>query len=130
MQVSIDDLLARARFGWARVEVDELNREIAAGALVIDIRPLEQRQRDGSLTGALVIDRNVLEWRLAPSSQSRLVDLDREQRVILVCNEGYSSSLAAATLQELGLPLATDLVGGFQALIAQGHPLISIEPAS
>ena len=105
MHVSIDDLLARARFGWARVEVDELNREIAAGALVIDIRPLEQRQRDGSLTGALV-------------------------RVILVCNEGYSSSLAAATLQELGLPLATDLVGGFQALIAQGHPLISIEPAS
>ena len=130
MHVSIDDLLARARFGWARVEIDELNREIAAGALVIDIRPLEQRQRDGSLTGALVIDRNVLEWRLAPSSQSRLVDLDREQRVILVCNEGYSSSLAAATLQELGLPLATDLVGGFQALIAQGHPLISIEPAS
>ena len=130
MHVSIDDLLASARFGLARVEVGQLIHEMAAGALVIDIRPLEQRQRDGSLTGALVIDRNVLEWRLAPSSQSRLVDLDREQRVILVCNEGYSSSLAAATLQELGLPLATDLVGGFQALIAQGHPLISTEPAS
>ena len=130
MHVSIDDLLASARFGLARVEVGELNNEMAAGALVIDIRPLEQRQRGGSLTGALVIDRNVLEWRLAPSSQSRLVDLDREQRVILVCNEGYGSSLAAASLQELGLPLATDLVGGFQALIAQSHPMISTEHAS
>ncbi|MEX1133940.1 MAG: rhodanese-like domain-containing protein [Acidimicrobiia bacterium] len=130
MHISIDELLANARIGLARVEVGQLIYEMAAGALVIDLRPLEQRQRDGSLTGALVIDRNVLEWRLAPSSQSRLVDLDREQRVILVCNEGYSSSLAAASLQELGLPLATDLVGGFQALIAQSHPMISTEHAS
>jgi rhodanese-related sulfurtransferase len=125
MQISIDELLANARSRLARVNVAQLNHEIAAGALVIDIRPVEQRQRDGSLTGALVIDRNILEWRLAPSSQSRLADLDQDQRVILVCNEGFSSSLAAATLVELGLPLATDLVGGFQALMAEGHPRIS-----
>ena len=130
MHVSIDELLANARIGLTRVEVGQLIYEMAAGALVIDIRPLEQRQRDGSLTGALVIDRNVLEWRLAPSSPFRLGDLDHGRRVILICNEGYSSSLAAATLGKLGLPQATDLVGGFQALIAQGHPMISTKPAS
>jgi len=129
MHVSIEQLLADARLGVERVDVSDLSNEIAAGALVIDIRPLEQRQRDGSLTGALVIERNVLEWRLAPSSQSRIVDLDGDQRVILVCNEGYSSSLAAATLRQLGLRRATDLVGGYQALIAFGHPTVSGEPA-
>jgi rhodanese-related sulfurtransferase len=79
---------------------------------------VDQRQRDGELPGALVIDRNVLEWRLAPSSPSRVVEVDRHQRVILVCNEGYCSSLAAATLQDLGIPGATDLIGGFQAWMA------------
>jgi rhodanese-related sulfurtransferase len=112
-----------------RVDVRELSNEIAGGAVVIDIRPLEQRQRDGLLPGAVVIDRNVLEWRLAPSSKSRLLDLDWDQRVIVVCNEGYSSSLAAATLQELGLTRATDLIGGFQALIAESHPMVSGETA-
>lgn len=112
-----------------RVEVRELSNEVAAGAVVVDIRPLEQRQRDGVLLGALIIDRNVLEWRLTPSSESRLFDLDWDQRVIVVCNEGYSSSLAAATLQELGLARATDLVGGFQALIAESHPMVSGEAA-
>jgi rhodanese-related sulfurtransferase len=107
------------------VDARKLSDEIAAGAVVVDIRPLEQRRRDGSLLGALVIDRNVLEWRLAPSSMSRLLDLEWDQRVIVVCNEGYSSSLAAATLQELGLARATDLIGGFQALIAESHPLVS-----
>jgi rhodanese-related sulfurtransferase len=82
----------------------------------VDIRPVEQRQRDGELPGALVVDRNVLEWRLDPTCPYRLpVADDPARRVVLVCNEGYSSSLAAHTLQLLGLTRATDLVGGFQA---------------
>jgi rhodanese-related sulfurtransferase len=82
----------------------------------VDIRPEAQRRRDGELPGALVIDRNVLEWRLDPSSPHRLdVTIEPDQPVIVVCNEGYASSLAAATLRELGLGSATDLAGGFQA---------------
>lgn len=89
---------------------------MAAGALVIDIRPVDQRERDGELPGAVVIDRNVLEWRLDPSSPHRIDEAaDEGLRVIVVCNQGYSSSLAAATLRRLGLQRATDLVGGFQA---------------
>lgn len=113
---AIEDLLARARSGLDRVAPQDLDAEAAGGALVVDMRPLEQRARDGELPGAVVVDRNVLEWRLDPTSPARLpeaTDLDR--RVILVCHEGYSSSLAAATLQELGLHRATDLVGGFTA---------------
>lgn len=83
---------------------------------MIDIRPVEQRQRDGDLPDAIVIDRNVLEWRLDPSSPHHMREVtDAGQRVIIVCNEGYSSSLAAFTLRELGLPRATDLIGGYQA---------------
>ncbi|MGQ0849975.1 MAG: rhodanese-like domain-containing protein [Actinomycetota bacterium] len=112
--LTIDQLLARARLQLDRVSPEALETEVAAGALVVDIRPSEQRLRDGSLPGALQIDRNVLEWRLAPSSDSRLFDLEPERRVIVVCDQGYCSSLAAATLQELGLPRATDLIGGYQ----------------
>ena len=82
---------------------------------MVDIRPVEQRERDGELPGAEVIDRNVLEWRLDPTSAHRSPDLTAATRVIVVCNEGYASSLAAATLRELGLTRATDLVGGYQA---------------
>ena len=94
----------------------DLNVEIAEGALVVDIRPVEQRTADGPLPGALIIDRNVLEWRLDPTCLYRHAAInDHSLRVIVVCNEGYSSSLAAATLHDLGLVHATDLVGGFQA---------------
>ena len=118
-QSAIDALLAQARAGLDRVEPGDLDGELAAGAVLIDIRPVEQRQRDGELTGAIIIDRNVLEWRLDPSSPDRLpVASSAEIRYILVCNQGYSSSLAAATLRDLGLSRATDLVGGFQALLA------------
>ena len=114
---AIDDLVTTARRRLLRVRPDDLSAEMAAGALVVDIRPVEQRVRDGDLPGAVVIDRNVLEWRLDPTSPHRIPDLSTsERRIILVCNEGYSSSLAAATLQDLGLRHATDLVGGFQAL--------------
>jgi rhodanese-related sulfurtransferase len=111
-------MLETARGRLQRVTPGDLAGEIAAGALLVDIRPVEQRQRDGELPGAVVIDRNVLEWRLDPTSPHHIPDLeDPKRRIILVCNEGYSSSLAAATLQDLGLRFATDLVGGFQALL-------------
>jgi rhodanese-related sulfurtransferase len=113
---AIDRLLGRARLRLNRVAADALAAEVAAGAVVVDIRPVEQRERDGDLPGAIVVDRNVLEWRLDPTSPYRLEGMDDpDARVIVVCNEGYGSSLAAATLQELGLHRATDLVGGYQA---------------
>jgi rhodanese-related sulfurtransferase len=112
---TIDEILADARTHLDRVHSNELAAAQAAGALVIDIRPDAQRARDGALPGAIVIDRNVLEWRLDLASPHRIAEAtDHTQWIILVCNEGYSSSLAAATLQELGLHKATDLVGGYQ----------------
>jgi rhodanese-related sulfurtransferase len=115
----IAQLLDEARDRLERVEPEDLHAEQAAGALVVDIRPSDQRRRDGELPGAVVIDRNVLEWRLDPGSPDRIDEADDyRRRVILVCNEGYASSLAAVTLQDLGLVRATDLVGGFQAWAA------------
>jgi rhodanese-related sulfurtransferase len=123
-QSAIDALLAQARAVLDRVEPGRLDEELASGAVLIDIRPVEQRQRDGELTGAIIIDRNVLEWRLDPTSPDRLpVASSADIRYILVCNQGYSSSLAAATLRDLGLSRATDLVGGFQALLAHQESL-------
>ena len=118
---AISRFLEECRRGLDRVEAADLASIEAAGALVVDIRPVDQRRRDGDLPGALVIDRNVLEWRLDPSSPHRLpVADDPERRIVLVCNEGYSSSLAAHTLQRLGLANATDLCGGYQAWLAVG----------
>jgi len=114
---AIDRLLAEARARLERVAAEDLEREQAAGALVVDIRPVEQRSRDGELPGALVVPRNVLEWRLDPTSPHRLPEAGAGRRVVVVCDEGYASSLAAATLQQLGHPDATDLAGGFQALL-------------
>ncbi|MDN3935708.1 rhodanese-like domain-containing protein [Arthrobacter sp. YD4] len=116
---SIDELLLASRANLDRVSASELGGEVAAGALVVDTRPVDQRERDGALPGAIVIDRNVLEWRLDPSSSHRLpMAHDYDRRIVIVCNEGYSSSLAAETLQQLGLSRATDLIGGFQAWAA------------
>lgn len=99
-----------------RVRPDQLAAELAAGALVVDTRSAEQRARDGELPGAVVIDRNVLEWRLDPTSPHRIEGAeDADRRIIVVCDEGYSSSLAAHTLRRLGLRNATDLEGGYQA---------------
>ena len=112
----IDDLLAYARRDVDRVRAADLAGEMAAGALVVDTRPIEQRRRDGELPGAVIIDRNVLEWRLDPTCPHRIPQAaDPDRRIIVVCNEGYSSSLAAATLRQLGLGRATDLAGGFQS---------------
>lgn len=120
VSLSIDEYLAEARSVLDRVSPDAFWAEIADGALVVDIRPVEIRQRDGQLPGALVIGMNVLEWRLAPSSDHRSVDIADGQRVILVCEHGYSSSLAAARLKTLGVPGATDLEGGYALLARLG----------
>lgn len=112
---TIDEYLAAARARLERVAPQDLETEIADGAVLVDIRPEPDRRTDGEMPGALVIDRIVLEWRLAPSSDARLIDLEPGQRVIVFCNEGYQSSLAAEALLDLGVDGATDLVGGFRA---------------
>jgi len=117
----IDQLLEVARQRLRRVEVDDLDAEVAAGALVVDIRPEVNRRDEGELPGAAVVDRIVLEWRLDPTSPASLPEAAAARRVILVCNEGYASSLAAATLIDLGLADATDLVGGYRAWSASRH---------
>ncbi len=129
---AVDQLLAAARAGMDRVDPAGLAAEVAAGALVVDIRPADQRARDGELPGAVVIDRNVLEWRLDPTSPHRIAETAPDRRVVVVCNQGYSSSLAARTLRDLGLTRATDLVGGFQAWrrAAAGRDRVSGGPSS
>ena len=115
-RAAVEVLLERARASLDRVQPERLAAEVADGAVVIDIRPVDQRSRDGELPGAVIIDRNVLEWRLDPTSPHRAtMEIHHQTRLIVVCNEGYSSSLAAATLRELGLARATDLIGGYQA---------------
>jgi rhodanese-related sulfurtransferase len=121
---TIDELLAQARAGLARVEPQEVRDAIGGGALLIDIRSESQRAADGVVPDAIWFARNVLEWRCDPSCEAhddRVGDLER--RVIVMCDEGYQSSLAAATLQQLGFASATDLVGGFQAWRAAGLPV-------
>jgi rhodanese-related sulfurtransferase len=124
-RAAIDVLLEEVRSGLDRVDPADLAAEIAAGALVIDTRPIEQRQRDGELPGSLIIGRNVLEWRLDPTCPHHIAEADSANlRMIIVCDEGYSTSLAAASLRQLGIERATDLVGGFQAwrrFFAQGQ---------
>ncbi len=115
MTITVSQLLEQARSHIDRVLPASLDDELALGAILVDIRPVEQRTRDGAVPDAMVIDRNVLEWRLSPTSEYRAMDLDASSRVILMCNEGYASSLAAWTLRSLGLSRATDLAGGYQA---------------
>lgn len=119
---AIDEMLTRVRATLPRrPTADELPALRERGALVIDIRPVELRTKDGSLSGAVVVDRNQLEWRLDPTSDHRLPEAaDVDVEIVLVCDEGYASSLAAATLQQLGLRNATDLDGGYQAARTAG----------
>jgi rhodanese-related sulfurtransferase len=100
----------------------EAQEATGAATVLVDIRPLEQRERDGRIPGALIIDRNVLEWRLDPRSAFTEASVGDRQRVVIICNEGYSSSLAAATLRLLGRD-ATDVIGGFQNWLACGLPV-------
>src|SRR2546421_4910986 len=112
----INELLDQARQRLIRVAAEQAAAEQAAGALLVDTRTSEQRSRDGQIPGALVIDRTVFKWRLDPTSRSRIPEArDHDIRVIVICAQGFSSSLAAASLQDLGLVNATDVIGGFDA---------------
>jgi rhodanese-related sulfurtransferase len=120
---TIDDLLAEARARIVRVTPHEAAARIAKGAHLVDIRPAAQRRREGEVPGSLIVERNVLEWRFDPASEARLphatgYDVD----VIVLCSEGYTSSLAADALRTLGLHRATDVIGGFHAWAAAGLP--------
>ncbi len=122
---SIDELLADARSRLRRVGPLEAAARMADGAVLVDIRPAAQRAAEGGVPGALVIERNVLEWRFDPAGDARLplvegYDLD----VVVLCSEGYTSSLAADALRSLGLHRATDVVGGFRAWLAVGLPVV------
>jgi rhodanese-related sulfurtransferase len=120
---SVDELLAEARSRLTRVTPREAAARVAAGAVLVDIRPAGQRAAEGEVPGALAVERNVLEWRFDPASDARLpqatgYDVD----VVVLCSEGYTSSLAADALRSLGLARATDVVGGFRAWAAAGLP--------
>lgn len=123
-KVGIDELLEQVRKDLDRVEPKEAFEAAGAGALLVDIRYAALRERDGLIPGALVVERNELEWRLDPQGSHRAPEaVSHDLRVVVICNEGYASSLAAASLQQLGLRRATDLVGGFQAWKAAGLPV-------
>lgn len=124
---TIDALLDEARATLpARPSPWQAHQLLDGGALLIDIRGDDQRRRDGLIPGAIVIARNTLEWRCDPSSRWRHPAIrDHDEQILLICHEGYQSSLAAATLQQLGLHRATDVQGGFQAWRAAGLPVIA-----
>jgi rhodanese-related sulfurtransferase len=122
---TVDDLLTAARARLARPDPRRAAELVAArGAVLVDTRPGWQREQEGELPGAVVIERNHLEWRLDPASDARIPEaVDHDVMWVVVCSEGYSSSLAAASLQDLGLHNATDLAGGYQAWKAAGLPV-------
>ncbi|MFJ5547259.1 rhodanese-like domain-containing protein [Streptomyces sp. NPDC093225] len=120
----VDAYLDRVRAGLDRLDPHGARAAAATGALLVDIRYQALRERDGLIPGALVVERNELEWRLDPLGSHRLPEAaGHDLTVVVICNEGYASSLAAAELQRIGLPHATDLVGGFQAWRAAGLPV-------
>jgi rhodanese-related sulfurtransferase len=121
---TIASVLEEARAGLCRLSPVEAHLAVSGGALLVDTRTPWQREAQGELPGALVIDRTVLEWRLDPASPDRIPEAgDPDLRVIVVCRQGYSSSLAAASLQRLGLHRATDVIGGVEAWLAAGLPV-------
>lgn len=130
-RTTINALLAAARGRLARLEPAEAAAAVREGAVIIDIRSERDRERDGMIPGARCIPRNVLEWRLDPASGHSDPQLSHalDRHLILVCNEGYQSSLAAATLQDLGFARASDLVGGFHAWRVAGLPIESVTPS-
>jgi rhodanese-related sulfurtransferase len=124
---NVDDLLARARAGWARLTAVEAYAAVREGALLVDTRTEAQRARTGDLPDALVIDRTVLEWRLDPTSANAIPEAGGRPRIVVVCRQGFSSSLAARSLRDLGLD-ATDVVDGVEGWVAAGLPTTR-EPA-
>ncbi len=120
-----EQVLSDARARLRRQFPDEAYEAVAkSDALLVDIRPEGQRAIEGSIAGALIVEHNMFEWRFDPASSTRLpVATDHDLQVIVFCSEGYTSSLAAAALQDLGLGRATDMVGGFHAWRAAGLPI-------
>jgi rhodanese-related sulfurtransferase len=125
MSVSnIDRQIAEARARLRRLDARQAAAAVQAGALLVDIRPAEQRRREGVVPAAVAIERNVLEWRLDPTSEARTTSLAGPDHIIVVlCSEGYASSLAAVSLHAIGLRAATDVIGGFRAWAAAGLPI-------
>lgn len=122
----IDEILAETRAGCQRVDPVQAAALHDEGGLLVDIRPVELRQRDGEIPEAVIVDRLKLEWRFDPASPHRLSVVDEgtyERPIVLFCEEGYASTLAAASLRALGLRGATDMVGGFNAWAADGRPV-------
>lgn len=125
--LSVDQMLAQARSQLQRLTPAQAYEALAAGALLVDIRPDWQRAEEGEVPGALLIERNHLEWRFDPECDARLPEATGyDVQVIVLCSEGYTSSLAAAALQILGLHNATDAMGGFRAWVAQGLPVTPV----
>jgi rhodanese-related sulfurtransferase len=122
----IDTVLGAARDRLDRLDAHEVPAALARGAILVDIRPAAQRAAEGQVPTALVIERNVLEWRCDPTSEARLPQaVGDDVEWVVLCSEGYTSSLAAAALQDLGLRRATDVVGGYHALVAEGLDRLS-----
>lgn len=120
---TIDEILADRRRRLRRLPPTEAYARVRDGAVLVDIRPAAQRAAEGEVPGALVVERNVLEWRFDPQCAARLPQATGyDVEVIVLCSEGYTSSLAAASLHDLGLTRATDVIGGFKAWRAAGLP--------
>src|SRR6185295_19149464 len=117
----IDRVLEGARSRLRRLSAREVPAALERGAVLVDIRPQAQRDHEGDVPAALVIERNVLEWRCDPTSDARLPEaVGDDVEWIVLCSEGYTSSLAAASLVDLGLKRSTDVIGGYHALKAAG----------
>jgi rhodanese-related sulfurtransferase len=127
---TIDQVLAEARERLDRPTPHDAARAVASGALLVDIRPAAQLAAEGEVPGALIVERNVLEWRFDPASSARLPQASYDLQVIILCSEGYTSSLAAAALQDLGVSRATDVEGGFAAWRDAGLPFAPGHAAS
>jgi rhodanese-related sulfurtransferase len=126
---SIDSILAEARSRLVRVDPSEACAAVTQGAVLVDIRPAAQRAAEGEVPGSLIVERNVLEWRFDPTSEACLPFAAYGLRVIVLCQEGYTSSLAAVALQDLGIRRATDVTGGFSAWREAGLPTVGGAPA-
>jgi rhodanese-related sulfurtransferase len=121
MSARIDRVLEDARARLRRMRAADVPAALDSGAVLVDIRPQAQRDHEGDVPAALVIERNVLEWRCDPTSDARIAAaVDDDVQWVVLCSEGYTSSLAAASLLDLGLHRATDVVGGYHALKAEG----------
>lgn len=125
--ISVEEMLSAARSRLHRLTPRESADAVAAGAVLVDIRPAAQRAAEGEVPGALVVERNVLEWRFDPACDARLPQASGyDVEVVVLCSEGYTSSLAADALRQLGLHRATDVIGGYRAWAAAGLPVQSV----